>query len=572
MNDIIWLTIKRLRVPLIIMVLVYFLSVVGMVLVPGLDDQGREYHLSYLDAAYFVAILATTIGLGEIPHSFTEAQRLFVFIIIFPNVAAWLYSFGTVLGLLLDPQFRTVLRRSRFQQRVSRLPHRFFIVCGFGNTGSMIVSALLQRGYNAVILEREEHIIHSISLKDDIAHVPALAGDVTDRRLLEMAGLMNPRCRGVIAITNEDHANLTIAITSKLLRPGLPVMARSETQLATANMASFGTDYIVDPYEIFSSRFYLALSSPIKYLVQDWLISVPGSKLRAPLHPPAGHWILCGLGRFGTRIAAKLDEAALPYTVIDVHPDRIAGLDHGIVGRGTSADTLLAAGVKDAVGIIAGTGDDVDNLSILMTAHELNPKLFMVARQERQENDALFAASQAHLVAKRSLIVARRILYICTTPLLQTFLHHLVQEQDEFASQVAARLRNNLMGFAPSIWTRELSGSLARGLATARTTGLKVRLEHISFNSRKGGKEPLHCVCLLLQRGAGRIFLPEADQELHEGDQLLFAGRESARLEIDWTLTEPDIVIGNARGKPVPRGAFFRWLERRRSGKRALNG
>ncbi len=564
MNDIIWLTIRRLRVPLIVMIIVYFLSVIGMVVIPGVDEYGQVIRLSYLDAAYFVAILATTIGFGEIPNAFTPAQRLYVFIILLPNVAAWLYSFGTILGLLLDAQFRMVMRRARFEQRVKRLPHKFFIICGFGNTGSMIVDALLHRGYRAVVLEREEQIVHGMSLKEELAHIPALAGDVSDRRLLEMAGLMSPQCEGVVAITNDDHANLTIAITSKLLRPDLSVMARSETPMATANMASFGTDHIVDPYEIFSIRFSLALSSPVKYLVQDWLLSVPGSQLRKPLDPPAGRWVLCGLGRFGKRIAAQLDEAALPYSVIDVHPDRVAGLNSGILGRGTEAKTLLEAGIMDAVGIVAGTGDDVDNLSILMTAHELNPDLFMVARQERQENDLLFAASHAHLVAKRSLIVARRILSISTTPLLQTFLHHLILEKEEFAHHVAARLKTTLKGYAPSIWTQQLSGRLAGGLCEAKQAGVKIRLEHIGFNSRDAEMPQLPCVCLLLQRGAGRIFLPEASQELHEGDQLLFAGRDSARIEIAWTLTEPDVVIANATGKIVPRGALFRWLSKRR--------
>lgn len=564
MNDIIWLTMRRLRLPLIVLVIIFFLSVIGMVLIPGVDSNGNPVRLSYLEAAYFVAYTATTIGFGEIPYAFTSAQRLYVFIIIFPNVAVWLYSFGTILGLLLDPQFRGVMQRSRFEQRVAALPSPFFIVCGFGNTGSMIVHALRFRGYQAVVLEREARIINGLTLQESLAHIPALSGDITNRQLLEMAGLMSPLCTGVISITNEDHANLTVAITSKLLRPDLPVIARSETPRVSANMASFGTDHIVDPYEIFAARFLLVLNSPTKYLVQDWLISVPGSQLHKPLSPPSGHWILCGLGRFGSRIAAVLEQAALPYTVVDVHPDRVTGVTNGILGRGTEASTLLLAGIKNSVGIVAGTGDDVDNLSILMTAHELNPDLFMVARQERQENDALFEASHADLVAKRSLIVARRILSICTTPLLQNFLQHLLQENEDFAHHVAARLKPTLQGYAPSIWTQRLSGGLSQGLAHAIASGLQVRLGHITYNSRRAEMPPLPCVCLLLQRGAARIFLPDARQELHVGDQLLFAGRESARIEITWTLTEPDMVIANASGEMPARGSLFRWLQRRK--------
>ena len=127
------------------------------------------------------------------------------------------------------------------------------------------------------------------------------------------------------------------ALTSKLLRPDLPVLARAETRRVVANMASFGTDLTVDPYTIFAERFYLALKSPTKYLVQDWLISVPGSTLRTEIRPPDGRWIVAGVGRFGSRMTAKLDEAEVDYTVIDVHPDRVAARSGSVLGRGTEA-------------------------------------------------------------------------------------------------------------------------------------------------------------------------------------------------------------------------------------------
>ena len=139
MNNIIWLTMRRMRTPLIVIILVYSLSVVGMVLIPGQDETGRVYQVGFLDAAYFVAIMATTVGFGEMPIAFTEAQRLYVFIILFPNVVAWLYSIGTILSLFLDPQFRDVLKRAQFKRQVRWLGGSYYIVCGFGNTGSMIV-------------------------------------------------------------------------------------------------------------------------------------------------------------------------------------------------------------------------------------------------------------------------------------------------------------------------------------------------------------------------------------------------------------------------------------------------
>jgi len=566
MDDIVWLTMRRMRTPLIVMILVYSISVFGMVLIPGRDAAGQPVQVNYLDAAYFIAILATTIGFGEMPTAFTHAQRLYAYIILFPNVVAWLYSIGTIISLFVDPQFRAVLARSRFSRRVRRIRGNYYIVCGFGYTGRMIVTGLLRRDISAAVLEREQSTVHSMALDTDFAHLPALAGDVTDRRLLDLAGLErgHPNCIGVIAITNDDHANLTIAITSKLLRPKLPVLARAETRRVVANMASFGTNLTVDPYTIFAQRFSLALNSPVKYLVQDWLISVPGSTLRKQMEPPSGRWIVCGAGRFGSRMIHELEQARVPFTVIDVHPDRVGSWEGSVLGRGTEAATLREAGIGSAVGIIAGTGDDVDNLSIVMTARELNPRLFVVARQEKPTNDPLFESSGADLVARRSLIVARRILMVATTPLLSVFLDHMLSQEERFARTVKHRLEAVLHGRSPGLWTIELRGEHANSLREAARENAPVRLRHLTENARLPEPADLPCVCLLLERGSLRQFLPGPEEKLLEGDRLLFAGRVSAQREMQFALREPTVLVSVVTGRHQPRGAVMRRLARKR--------
>jgi hypothetical protein len=262
-------------------------------------------------------------------------------------------------------------------------------------------------------------------------------------------------------------------------------------------------------------------------------------------------------------VADSLDQAPLPYTVIDVHPDRVQERPGAVLGRGTEAHSLMEAGIKDAVGIVAATGDDIDNLSIVMTAKNLNPRLFVVARQERKENDDLFDASGADLVARRSLIVARRILLMATTPLLPVFLQHLLSQGEDFAQRVAARLQSILRGRAPAIWTAHLVTDMAKGIEEARQIGVNIQLRHVLQHSRSEDDYHLPCVCLLLERGASRIFLPNPAQELHAGDRLLFAGREEARREIAWSLSEPYALIANATGRIMPRGSLWRWLRRR---------
>ncbi len=325
---------RRMRTPFIILILIYFFSTLAMISVAGMDDHGNPYYMSFLDAAYFIAIMQTTIGLGEIPYAFTEAQRVLVYLLLLPNVVAWLYSIGTLLGLILDKQFQSVFQRNRFSRQVRRLKEPFYIVCGFGNTGSMTVSGLMARGIKAAVIESDESTVRNMALEDAYAHVPAITGRGRDRQLLELAGLHHPSCQGVIATTNVDQVNLTIAITVKLLRPEAQVLARSENQRVCDNMASFGTDSIINPYRIFAERLSLALSSPVKYLVQDWLISVPGSDLREVIRPPKGLWIVCGVGRFGALMAEQLQAQGMPVTVVDVHPDRLPAYERAVLGQG----------------------------------------------------------------------------------------------------------------------------------------------------------------------------------------------------------------------------------------------
>jgi Trk K+ transport system NAD-binding subunit len=557
------MTMRRMRTPLIILILVYFFSIMALISVPGMDDSGKPYTMSFLDAAYFMAILQTTIGFGEIPYSFTAAQRMLVFWLLLPNVVAWLYSVGTLLGLILDKQFQAAFHRNRFSKQVRWLKEPYYIVCGFGNTGSMTVSGLLARGIRAVVIERDESKVRLMKLADEYANVPALVGQSGDRYMLELAGLHDENCRGIIATTNDDHVNLTIAITVKLLRPELTVLARSENQRVCDNMASFGTNAVINPYRIFAERLSLALKSPIKYLVQDWLISVPGSELRQVLEPPTGPWIVCGAGRFGALMVEQLETNGLPVTVVDVHPDRLPAYEHVVLGRGTEAHTLETAGIADAEGIIAATGDDIDNLSIIMTARNLNPRLFFVARQERRHYNALFDSLGADLVARRSLIVARKILSIVTTPLLQSFLQHLFRSDDSFAERTAARLEEVLNNRSPNIWVFKIKGEIARNLRFVRAQTSGVTLEHISRNSHSEKNEKLSCVCLTLERGAQRIFLPEQNTELQIGDHLLFAGQHHARREMHWTLMDSHSLLTIVSGRQLPRGALWRWLSER---------
>ena len=89
MNSALLLTLRRLRWPLVLLVGVYAIGITGLVLIPGVDEQGNPAHMGFFHAFYFLSYTASTIGFGEIPEAFTDTQRLWVTAVIYMSVVAW---------------------------------------------------------------------------------------------------------------------------------------------------------------------------------------------------------------------------------------------------------------------------------------------------------------------------------------------------------------------------------------------------------------------------------------------------------------------------------------------------
>jgi len=86
MPNIFYLLLRRLRLPLIVLIAVYAISILGFVLIPGVDDQGNPWRMDFFHAFYFVSFMGSTIGFGEVPYAFTEPQRLWTTIGIYATV------------------------------------------------------------------------------------------------------------------------------------------------------------------------------------------------------------------------------------------------------------------------------------------------------------------------------------------------------------------------------------------------------------------------------------------------------------------------------------------------------
>ena len=557
MNPITSLILRRMRAPLIVLILAYAISVLGLVLIPGEGGRGVDF----FHAIYFVSYMATTIGFGELPQGFTDAQRMWVLLSIYLTVISWLYAIGVILALFQNPSFKRAVSEEKVAKSVRALRRRFFLVCGYGDTGSMLIQALTAQGRRAVAVDIDADRITALRLESLPNYVPGLAADASLPDKLKIAGLEHPRCAGVIALTNNDQANLAIAIAGKLLRPNLPVICRAESHEVEANMASFGTEHIVDPFDSFADHLAMAIHSPGLWLLHEWLTAVPHTQLVEPLYPPGGLWVVCGYGRFGKAVNTNLRRQGVDTVIIEADPS-LTGCSDCVPGSGAEAKTLVSAGIEQAVGIVAGTNDDHTNLSIVMTALELNPNLFVVMRQNRRANDALFQAINADLVMQASTIIAHEMLAVLTEPLLARFLFLARKQNNEWANHLLSRISAVTEEVAPAIWEVELNHEEADGVCHLLHDGRTVTLGDLLRDPR-ARDERLPAIPLLLARGYEYTLIPEDGLALDAGDRLLFCGAAGTESAMAWTLRNYNAASYILTGSERPDGAIWRWLESR---------
>lgn len=561
MPTIIFLFFRRMRAPLLVLIGAYAISIGGLVLIPGVDDTGKPWRFDFFHAFYFVSFMGSTIGFGEIPYAFTDAQRLWTTAMIYITVISWLYAIGTILSLIQDQAFRRAVTEQRFTRNVKAIRQPFYLVCGYGETGSLLVRALNRRGLQSVVIDIDPERINQLTLENLDSDVPSLCGDADAVVHLIEAGLQHRCCDGVLALTQSEEINLKIAITSKLLRPALKVICRATTESTTANLASFNTDHIINPFTIFADHLAMALRTPSVHLLYNWLISVPNLPLPSSIEPPRGLWIVCGFGRFGRAVHRYLSYEGVNTIIIE--PNREQAPEGAIIGRGTEAVTLREAGIENAVGIVAGSDNDSNNLSIIMTARELNADLYLVARQNRRGNDPIFRAARLDLVMQASRILVWRILPLLTAPVLSQFLRAARHRSESWAQELLQRIHLSCGDFTPLTFSISITRDETPALYDALKEGQELKIGHLLRDPQERSRF-LPCVPLFIIRDQQEIMLPQEDEPLYCEDRLLMCAKQEGERQIGWTLSNRNALDYVITGDEHPDGFIWRWLARRK--------
>ncbi|MCW2985895.1 MAG: hypothetical protein JWR63_3465, partial [Conexibacter sp.] len=174
-------------------------------------------HLDVIDSMYFTATTMATVGYGDVNLAHAP-DWLKLYDIGLMAVSAILLA--SVLAFVTD-----LLVRSRIDRALGRFPRPtqdHVIVCGLGKAGAAIIAGLREVGVPCVGVEQHPEAV-GIAVARAL-EVPVVFADARTPGVL--TDLHVGRARAVMAITNDDLANLQCGLTAREHNPELRVVLR----------------------------------------------------------------------------------------------------------------------------------------------------------------------------------------------------------------------------------------------------------------------------------------------------------------------------------------------------------
>ncbi|MDO5628056.1 MAG: NAD-binding protein [Mobilicoccus sp.] len=536
-TDVFFVVLRRMRGPLLAVIGVLVVSVIGLSLIPGVDDAGRPYRLTPFEAFYVMSYTATTIGFGEVPYAFTSQQRLWMTVCIYASVTVWAYSIAALLALFQDPGFKVARAQQRVRRRVARIREPFLVLCGYGQTGRAIARVLDERGLAFVVVDANEQRLDALAADQLETDPPALQADVRNPAMLGLAGLDNLRCSGLVAVTDDDRANLAVTMTGHLLRPDIPVVARAGDREIASHMADFDPAGVVAPDDHYGAFLVLELEHPAVSTLVQWLLAPEGSPLPEPREGLRdGPWIVVSDTRFGAEVSHDLERTGLDVHLVDP-------------GRGFPD-------VAGIAGFVAGSGDDAVNLAFAARARLENPGCYIALRQDSSTNRALLEAFAPDSVYIPTDLAAKEVLARIITPLTWRFLEHALEQDDAWGARITADLLDRSGPRSPFLRSMHLDRRRAPALAR-RGEQAPVTIGDL-LRDPDDRDSAVPATVLVLRRGEDVVFMPEESTPLREDDELLVAGRARALTDLTVALDHDSLLEYLVSGEVVSTTWVFR--------------
>ena len=138
----------------------------------------------------------------------------------------------------------------------------------------------------------------------------------------------------------------------------------------------------------------------VQFMVEGRIRTILGRRsLDKKIDRLKDHYIVCGYGRIGRILCKNLRRKPLDLVVIENDRELNPVMDEDkvlyVCGDVSDEANLIKAGIKRAKGLVAVLATDVDNVFLVLTARQLNPDLYIVARASQAESKAKLRAAGA---------------------------------------------------------------------------------------------------------------------------------------------------------------------------------
>jgi voltage-gated potassium channel len=146
------------------------------------------------------------------------------------------------------------------------------------------------------------------------------------------------------------------------------------------------------------------------------------------------HYIVCGAGDVGYSVIENFRENNIDFVVIEASDKRyheLEGEDIPVVlGDATHEETLLKAGLDKARGMVCTLSTDSDNVFTVLTARQLNERIYIVSRAvERSAHSKLLKAGANKTISPNEL-GGKRIAASVVRPSITSFLDVITRSGD----------------------------------------------------------------------------------------------------------------------------------------------
>ncbi|HNT35451.1 MAG TPA: potassium channel protein [bacterium] len=248
-----------------------------------------------LDSLYMTVITLTTVGFSEV-HPLDDASRIFTILLLSVGIGTFAYGLSTLVASLVEGQLRFLLWQRRMEKKVKKVRDHF-IICGLGETGSIVMEEFQTTNTSFVVVEKSPERIQKLVE----AGILVVAGSATEDKVLIEAGV--ERARGLVAALPSDEENVFTILTAREINPNLKIVSVSSSDEAEPKVRRAGADYVVTPSKIGGMRMASVMIRPTVVSFLDIMMKGQDMSLRMEESEIPANSSLCG---------KTLAEAAIP--------------------------------------------------------------------------------------------------------------------------------------------------------------------------------------------------------------------------------------------------------------------